>query len=56
MKLSAPKMITFIVAVVLGVLALIFEYVPALNAGGFAFPAAIVSIVVFVLGILVKGL
>jgi hypothetical protein len=57
MKLSAPKTITFIVGVVLGVLALIFQYVTALNLSGtLAFWTAIVAVVVLVLGNLVKGL
>ncbi len=56
MKLSAPKTITFIVAVVLAVLAIVFQYVPALGAEKYAFLVAVVSIVVFVLGNLVKGL
>jgi hypothetical protein len=57
MKLSAPKMVTFIVGVVLGVLALVFQYVTALNlSGSLAFWTAIVAIVVLALGNLVKGL
>jgi hypothetical protein len=57
MKLSAPKTITFIVGVVLGVLALIFQYVTALNLSGtLAFWTAIVAVVVLVLGNLIKGL
>ncbi len=56
MKLSAPKTVTFIVAVVLGALAVIFKFVPALGAEQYAFWAAVVSIVIFILGNLVKGL
>jgi hypothetical protein len=56
MKLSAPKTITFIVGVALGVLALVFEYVPALGAGGLAFWAAILGVVVLALGCVIKGL
>jgi hypothetical protein len=56
MKLSAPKMVTFIVGVVLGVLAVLFNYVPALGAEQYAFIAAILSIIVLILGNLVKGL
>ncbi len=56
MKLSAPKMVTFIVAVVLAVVAVIFAYVPSLGAEKYAFLVAIISIIVFILGNLVKGL
>jgi hypothetical protein len=56
MKLSAPKMVTFIVAVVLALIAVIFAYVPALGAEKYAFLVAVVSIIVFILGNLVKGL
>jgi hypothetical protein len=56
MKLSAPKMVTFIVGVALGVIALLFQFVPAIGAGQYAFVVAILSIAVLVLGNIVKGL
>jgi len=56
MKLSAPKTVTFIVGVVLGVLAVVFAVVPALGADKYALIAAILGVVVLALGSLVKGL
>ncbi len=56
MQLSAPKMVTFIVGVALGLLAVIFAIVPALGAEKYALIVAIIGIVVLALGNLVKGL
>jgi len=56
MKLSAPKTITFIVGVVLGVLAVIFAVVPALGAEKYALIVAILGVAVLALGNIVKGL
>jgi len=54
MKLSAPKVITWWIAVVLGVLGLLgqFDIVPALGANAFWFVAA--GLVVMALGTLIK--
>jgi hypothetical protein len=56
MKLTAPKMITFWVAVILGVLGLIgtVTNVPFVSANAFWFE--FVAFVLLVLGLLVKGL
>lgn len=56
MKLSAPKQITFIIALVLLILALIGFFVPAIPViGGFAFWFAVVSSVLLLLGCYLKG-
>jgi len=54
MKLNEPKVITFLIAVVLAVLAIIFMFVPAVAA--YAFWLLLVAFVVLALGNLVKGL
>ena len=57
MKLTAPKMITFWIAVVLGVLGLIGKLAPSTAiVGPNAFWFAFVAFVLLVLGLLVKGL
>jgi len=54
MKLSEPKVITFWIAVILGVLGIIFFFVPSLAT--YAFWAVLVGLVVLVLGNLFKGI
>jgi hypothetical protein len=54
MKLSEPKVITFWIAVILGVLGIIFFFVPSLFT--YAFWAALVGLVVLAAGNLIKGL
>jgi hypothetical protein len=54
MNLSEPKVVTFWIAVILGVLGIIFFFVPSLTA--YAFWAVLVGLVVLVLGNLLKGL
>jgi hypothetical protein len=57
MKLNTPKMITFWIAVILGVLGFIGALVPTLPViGAFAFWFLFVGFVLLVLGMLVKGL
>ena len=57
MKLSTPKMVTFWIAVVLGVLGLIGKLVPSLPLiGPFAFWFLFVGFVLLVLGLMVDGL
>jgi hypothetical protein len=53
MNLSEPKMITFWVAVALGVLGLIAYFVPVLAA--YAFWLVLVGLIVLILGNLLKG-
>ena len=52
MKLSEPKVITFIIAVVLAILALIAFFIPY----GWAFWVLLVAFIVLALGNLLKGL
>lgn len=56
MKLSAPKLVTWWISVILGVLALIgvLNVVPAL--GGFAIWMALVGLALLALGSALKGL
>jgi hypothetical protein len=57
MKLTAPKMITFWIAVILGVLGLIGKLAPTTAfIGPNAFWFVFVAFVLLVLGLLVKGL
>ena len=57
MKLTAPKMITFWIAVVLGVLGLIGKLAPTTAViGPNAFWFVFVGFVLLVLGLFVKGL
>jgi hypothetical protein len=57
MKLNPPKMITFWIAVVLGVLGFFGELAPKLPfIGPFAFWFVFVAFVLLVLGLLVKGM
>jgi hypothetical protein len=57
MKLSTPKMITFWIAVVLGVLGLLGKLVPSLPlVGAFAFWFLFVGFVLLVLGLMLNGL
>jgi hypothetical protein len=57
MKLSLPKMITFWIAVILGVLGLIGKLAPSTAIiGPYAFWFVFVGLVVLVLGLLVNGL
>jgi hypothetical protein len=57
MKLSTPKMITFWIAVVLGVLGLLGALVPSLPIiGAFAFWFLFVGFVLLVLGLLFNGI
>jgi len=54
MNLSEPKAITFWIAVILGVLGLIFFFVPAVAT--YAFWLVLVGLIVLVLGNLMKGM
>jgi hypothetical protein len=54
MVLNPPKMITFWISIVLGLLGLIGFFVPAMS--GFAFWLLLVGFVVLVLGLTVKGM
>jgi len=54
MKLNTPKMITFWVALILGVLGLLGKVIPFLSPYGFWLLA--VGFILLVLGLLVKGL
>jgi len=54
MTLSEPKNITFWIAVALGVLGIIFFFVPSL--AGYAFWAELIGLIVLALGNLLKGL
>lgn len=54
MKLNEPKVITFLIAVLLAVLAIIFMFVPAVAT--YAFWLLLVAFVLLALGNLVKGL
>jgi hypothetical protein len=54
MNLSEPKVVTFWIAVILGVLGIIAMFVPAFTA--YAFWLVLVGLVVLVLGNLIKGL
>jgi hypothetical protein len=57
MKLTPPKMITFWIAVVLGVLGLIGALAPSAPIiGAFAFWFLFVGFVLLVLSLLIKGL
>jgi len=57
MKLSAPRQITFWIAVALAVLCLLGVIVPSLPLiGGFAFWLVLVGFVVLALGNLLEGL
>ena len=57
MKLSTPKMITFWIAVVLGVLGLLGKLVPSLPlVGAYAFWFLFVGFVLLVLGLMLDGL
>lgn len=53
MKLSAPKNITFYIAVILAIVGLIFFFVPAVAA--YAFWVELVAFVVLALGNLLEG-
>ena len=54
MNLSEPKVITFWIAVLLGVLGIIFFFIPAFAI--YAFWLVLVGLIVLVLGNLIKGL
>ena len=54
MKLSEPKVITFWIAVLLGLIGVIAYFLPALNL--YAFWLVLVGLIVLVLGNLLKGL
>ena len=54
MKLSEPKVITFWIAVLLGLIGVIAYFLPALNL--YAFWLVLVGLIILVLGNLLKGL
>lgn len=54
MKLSEPKVITFLIAVLLGVLGVIFFFVPSVK--DYAIWLILVGLVILVLGNLFKGI
>ncbi len=56
MKLSAPKVITLIVAVVLAVLALVAEFVAIPFVSAYNLYILLAGFVLLVLGTLIKGL
>lgn len=56
MNLSAPKQITFWIAVVLGVLGILGSLVPTIGLGSFAGWLLIIGFVVLVLANLFEGL
>ncbi len=56
MKLSAPKQITFWVAVIVAVLAVIAFLVTSLGLSGYAFWALLVAFIILALGNLIEGL
>lgn len=56
MKLSEPKVITFWIAVILGVVGIIASLVTIPVLSGFAFWLVVAGFVVLVLGNLLKGL
>ncbi len=56
MKLSAPKQITFWIAVVLAVLSVLFKLVPQLTTYGIAGWLALIAFVVLAAGNVFEGL
>lgn len=56
MKLNEPKVVTFWIAVILGVLGIIAELVTIPVLSGLAFWLVVAGLVVLVLGNLLKGL
>ncbi len=56
MTISAPKQITWIISVVLGVLALLGKYGIIVALAPYAFTLAIVGLVLLALGCLLAGL
>jgi hypothetical protein len=54
MQLSEPKVITFLIAVALGVLGVIFFFIPSVAT--YAFWLVLVGLIVLALGNLLKGL
>lgn len=56
MKLSAPKQITFWIAVVLAALGLVVGLVPTLGFSGFALWLVVIGFVVLAIGNLVEGM
>jgi hypothetical protein len=56
MKLSAPKQLTFWIAVVFGVLSVIFKIVPALWLLGLAGWFAIIGLFILIAGNVIEGL
>lgn len=55
MKLSKPKNITFLIALILGVLAIIGNFVAIPVISAYAFFILAVGFILLVLGVLVKG-
>jgi hypothetical protein len=57
MKLTPPKVITFWIAIILGVLGLLGALVPSIAViGSYAIWFALAGLVLLVLGLIVKGL
>jgi hypothetical protein len=56
MNLSAPKQITFWIAVILGVLGILGTLVPTIGLGSFAGWLLMIGFIVLVLGNLLEGL
>jgi len=56
MQLSAPKVITFWIAVALAVIGFPANFVPSLGLAGFAFWLLVIGFVVLVAGNLFEGL
>jgi threonine/homoserine/homoserine lactone efflux protein len=56
MELSAPKQITFWIAVVLAVLGILGSLVPSLGLGGFAFWLVVIGFVLLAAANLFEGL
>lgn len=54
MKLNEPKVVTWIISVILGILAVIFLLVPSLNA--YAIWAALAGLLLLILANVLKGL
>jgi hypothetical protein len=56
MNLSAPKQVTFWIAVVLAVLSVVFKIVPSLNSMGVAGWLALIAFLVLAAGNVFEGL